>query len=129
MTRVVAFGAGMVIFIAMGRPGNPAAQPLPQAQSQGVAKPPASVSDPCLGRSDSAECLASRLSRIDMKLNEVEASVRELQSRLTRSLPPISMPADPGWKSNPDDAYLQQRIDGLSRTVADLVNRANASGR
>ena len=100
------------------------------ASTQGQAtRPPAGASDPCIGRTDSAECLAYRVSRVDGQLTQMEASIRELQSRLTRTSAPMSPPADPGWKSDPDSAYLQNRIDALSRTVTELVNRANAPGR
>jgi hypothetical protein len=130
MTRRAALGAGIAILITITAAWrtDPGVQEPPQTQGQ-AGRPPVGAPDPCVGRTDSVECLNYRILRIDQQLTELQASVRELQLQLTRTLPPISLPVDPGWKPDADTAYLQQRIDSLSKTVIDLVSRVNASGR
>lgn len=129
MTRKVVLGAGVAILI-IAAAWRIESRVLAQAQTQAQAVPPQVTGlDPCATQSKSVECLSYRLDRVDRQLGQMQALIGVIQQRSAGGPPPgppVGPLMDPGSQIDANSAYIQQRIDAISKTVRELVNRANA---
>jgi len=117
MTGRIALGACLAILItAPWNIQSLAQQAVPQGQA---ARAATSVATPCLGRENSVECAIYRLDQVDRRLNDIETSIRDLQSRPARAMPsgpPINHIKDPGGKSDASSEYLSSALTRSRRS-------------
>jgi hypothetical protein len=126
MAKRVLLGGCLAILIAAEWNVESLAQALPQGRAMRP-QVKAAIPTPCVGRESSIECAIYRLDQVDRRLDHIEALL-DRQSGSGRNTPsgsPIDPLGDPGGKSDANSDYIQERIDALSKSVRELIDRVN----
>jgi hypothetical protein len=103
--------------------------PLAQATSQNRGSRIGSVTTPCLVSQTSLDCATY----VENRLDALQESIRALQSRPTgtllsgQTIPNVDSIRKPGKADNANDTYILQRLDKLTITVNQLVDRLNSA--